>query len=71
VGQWSPVGVEDLWAAAIFRTLHAMRTCRFKRENHKLIAVFVRIQNIIYDVYNNNANNDTKARVIGIMHMSK
>lgn len=28
-GQWSPVGVENLWATAIFRTVHAMRTCRF------------------------------------------
>jgi len=66
------VGVENLWAAVIFRAVLATRTCRFKRDNHKLIVLFVRIQKIIYDVCNNNnANNDMKAHVIGIMHMSK
>jgi len=64
-------GVQNLWAAVIFRSVLAMRTCRFKRDNHKLIALCVRIQKIIYDVCNNNVNNDTKAHVIGIMHMSK
>jgi len=50
-GQWSPVGVENLWATAIFRTVLAIRTCRFERDNHKMLALFVRIQKIIYGVY--------------------